>query len=527
MKVDEPVPQHPATIWALIEEKAASTPDVPLLVDDRKRAMSHAEFRDACLRAAAGLQALGVHEGSKVSWQIPTIMESAVLLGALSRLGAVQNPLVPILRRRDVGFIVNQTGAEILIVPGVWRAFDYEAMANDIAAESGCQVLVMGNPALDGDGSLALPMGDPSTLPPPPSSLDPADLPIRWIYYSSGTTGSPKGACHTDATIMNGPNGMITRLDMGPDDRYPMVFPIAHIGGIGVMVFALETGCPLILMETFNMVDSPVWLAEQGATFLGSTVPFFHAYLDAQRRFGSTPLYPGLRALLGGGAPKPPDLHYEVQKVLPGCRGILSSWGLTEFPMATYCSSDDTDDQLAHTEGRLVPGVELRVVSFEGVECGPGVEGELRLRGPQQFRGYLDVSLNTDAIDDQGYFRTGDLGIVGPEGHVRITGRMKDVIIRNAENISAREVEEVIYGCDKVREVAVIGVPDPKTGERCCAVIELNDPDATLTLAELADFCRSTGLTTQKIPERLEIITDMPRNAMGKVAKQELRSRFK
>ena len=111
--------------------------------------MSHAEFRDACLRAAAGLQALGVHEGSKVSWQIPTIMESAVLLGALSRLGAVQNPLVPILRRRDVGFIVNQTGAEILIVPGVWRAFDYEAMANDIAAETGCQVLVMGNPAED------------------------------------------------------------------------------------------------------------------------------------------------------------------------------------------------------------------------------------------------------------------------------------------------------------------------------------------------------------------------------------------
>ena len=338
---------------------------------------------------------------------------------------------------------------------------------------------------------------------------------------------SPKGACHTDASIMNGPNGMISRLDMGPDDRYPMVFPITHIGGIGVMVFALETGCPLILMETFNMVDSPVWLAEQGATFLGSTVPFFHAYMDAQRRFGNTPLYPGLRALLGGGAPKPPDLHYEVQKVLPGCRGILSSWGLTEFPMATYCSSDDTDDQLAHTEGRLVPGVELRVVSFEGVECGPGVEGELRLRGPQQFRGYLDVSLNTDAIDDQGYFRTGDLGIVGPEGHVRITGRMKDVIIRNAENISAREVEEVIYGCDKVREVAVIGVPDPKTGERCCAVIELNDPDATLTLAELADFCRSTGLTTQKIPERLEIVDDMPRNAMGKVAKQELRSRFK
>jgi cyclohexanecarboxylate-CoA ligase len=527
IQVDEPVPVHFPTIWALIEAKAAATPDAPLLVDDRHRSMTHAEYRDAALRAAAGLYALGIDEGTKVSWQIPTVMESAVLLGALSRLGAVQNPLVPILRRRDAGFIVKQTGADVMIVPGVWRSFDYEAMARDIAEEVGCQVIVTGHPDLSTDGSLALPDGDPATLPPlaaPPE--DPANLPVRWIFYSSGTTGSPKGALHTDVSIMNGPNGMITRLDMGPKDRYPMVFPITHIGGIGVMVFALETGCPLILMETFNMVDSPMWLAEQGATFLGSTVPFFHAYMDAQRRFGTTPLYPGLRAFLGGGAPKPPDLHFEVQQVLPGCRGIISSWGLTEFPMATYCSADDSDEDLAHTEGRLVPGVELRVVSFEGADVGPGFEGELRLRGPQQFRGYLDSSLNADALDDQGYFRTGDLGIVGPQGHVRITGRMKDVIIRNAENISAREVEEVVFGHDKIRDVAIIGVPDPKTGERCCAVVELNDPNDTLTLAELAEFCRATGLTTQKIPERLELVTDMPRNAMGKIAKQELRKQF-
>ena len=528
IRVDEAVPEHPPTIWSLIEQRAEDTPDGPMLFDDRDRSLTFAEFKAAALRAAAGLQALGVHEASKVSWQLPTVLESAVLLAALSRLGVVQNPLVPILRRRDVGFIVEQTGADFLIVPGLWRSFDYEAMAKEVAAETGCQVLVTGHPDLSTDGSLALPSGDPATLPPlPPPPNGPGDLPVRWIFYSSGTTGAPKGACHTDASIMAGPNGMLARLDMGPDDRYPVVFPFTHIGGVCVMTFALETRCPLILLESFDMSKSPVWLAAQSPTFLGSTVPFFHAYLDAQRRFGTDPLYPKLRALLGGGAPKPPDLHTEVQEVLPGCRGILSSWGLTEFPMATYCSTDDTDEQLAHTEGRLVPGVELRVISFEGDECGPGVEGELRLRGPQLFRGYLDASLNADALDEQGYFRTGDLGIVGPEGHVRITGRMKDVIIRNAENISAREVEEVLFGYDKVRDVAVIGVPDPKTGERCCAVVELTDPEDTLTLAELADFCRATGLTTQKIPERLELVTDMPRNAMGKIAKQELRSRFR
>jgi acyl-CoA synthetase (AMP-forming)/AMP-acid ligase II len=233
-----------------------------------------------------------------------------------------------------------------------------------------------------------------------------------------------------------------------------------------------------------------------------------------------------LRALTAGGAPTPAEVNRMAREVL-GVHGITSSWGLTEFPVATYPSPDAPVAVLDHTTGPAVAGVEVRTVGTDGQVCATGEEGELRLRGPQCFLGYVDASLDDDAFDADGWFRTGDLGRVGADGNVVITGRLKDVIIRNAENISAREVEEVIYGCDKVREVAVIGVADPKTGERCCAVIELNDPDATLTLAELADFCRSTGLTTQKIPERLEIVDDMPRNAMGKVAKQELRSRFK
>jgi acyl-CoA synthetase (AMP-forming)/AMP-acid ligase II len=348
---------------------------------------------------------------------------------------------------------------------------------------------------------------------------------VRWIFYSSGTTGDPKGICHTDASIMAGANGMVARLGLGPDDRYPIVFPIAHIGGANVLSLTLETACPMILVESFDMQQTPLDLARLDPTYLGSTVPFFHAYLDAQRRVAPRRLYPHLRALLGGGAPKPPDLHAEVKEVLD-CAGIISSWGLTEFPMATYCSASDNDDQLAHTEGRLSPGVELRMVTSDGSECPPGREGELRLRGPQLFRGYLDTALNADAFDELGFFRTGDLGVVGPEGHVRITGRSKDIIIRNAENISAREVEEVLLTHPLVRDVAVIGLPDPRTGERCCAVVELADRAATLGLADLADHCRSTGLTTQKIPERLEIIDVLPRNAMGKIAKGELRARF-
>jgi acyl-CoA synthetase (AMP-forming)/AMP-acid ligase II len=525
-------------MWSLVEKRAAASPDALMLLDDRGRSLTYEQYRTAAVRTAAGLAEQGVGPGTPVSWQLPTVLEAAVLLAALSRLGAVQNPLVPILRRREVGFIVSQTGADLLIVPGVWRSFDYEAMARDVAADTGCRVLVTGHPdtmpgglpgGTDGGtagGALALPTGDADAPLPLPPDEDAGARAVRWVFYSSGTTGDPKGACHTDRSIMAGANGMVARVGLGADDRYPVVFPIAHIGGANVLSLALETACPLILVETFDMQRTPLSLARLGPTYLGSTVPFFHAYLDAQRRSGPRRLYPKLKALLGGGAPKPPELHAEVKAVLD-CAGIISSWGLTEFPMATYCSADDTDDQLANTEGRLSPGVEMRTVGDDGSDCPPGTEGELRLRGPQLFLGYLDSSLNDDAFDADGFFRTGDLGVIGPEGHVRITGRSKDVIIRNAENISAREVEEVLLTHPLVRDVAVIGLPDARTGERCCAVVELTDPPATLGLPDLAEHCRAAGLTTQKIPEQLEVVDALPRNAMGKIAKQELRARFR
>ncbi len=525
-RVDEPVPEHQPTFWSLVEQRATATPDRLMLADERGRSLTYGQYRAAALRTAVALAAMGVEPGTPVSWQLPTVVEAAVLIAALSRLGAVQNPLVPILRHRDVEFIVSQTGTDLLIVPGTWRSFDYEGMARQVAESTGCRVLVTGHPDLAARGDLGLPeaQGDG----PLPAADDAGGTPpVRWIFYSSGTTGNPKGACHTDGSIMNSANGMVARLGMGPDDRYPLVFPIAHIGGANVLSFAMETGCPLILVEQFDMQRTPLDLARQEPTFLGSTVPFFHAYLDAQRRAApGRLLYPRLRALLGGGAPKPPDLHYEVKEVLQ-CVGIISSWGLTEFPMVTYCSADDDDEQLALTEGRVSPGVELRTVAADGSDCPPGVEGEMRVRGPQLFLGYLDASLNQDALDELGFFRTGDLGVVGPEGHVRITGRSKDVIIRNAENISAREVEEVLLTHPRVRDVAVIGVPDPRTGERCCAVVELLDPHTAFGLAEVAEHCRDAGLTTQKIPERLEIIDVLPRNAMGKIAKQDLRARFR
>ena len=186
---------------------------------------------------------------------------------------------------------------------------------------------------------------------------------------------------------------------------------------------------------------------------------------------------------------------------------ILSAWGLTEFPIATGSFMDDIDEDLAVAEGRALPGhrPQDRRPSTATV-LPPGEEGEVLVRGPQALKGYVDASLDAAAFDDEGFFRTGDLGVVGPRGHLRITGRTKDIIIRNAENLSALEIEGVVYTHPKVADVAVIGVPDPRTGERACAVVVLAEGEDALTLAEVVEHCRSHELANQKIPERLEIV---------------------
>jgi len=207
-----------------------------------------------------------------------------------------------------------------------------------------------------------------------------------------------------------------------------------------------------------------------------------------------------------------------------GVPGVVSSWGLTEFPVATFASPDAPTQVLDHTTGPPVAGVELRVVAADGRRCGAGEEGELRLRGPQCFAGYVDASLDADAFDADGWFRTGDLGVVDAAGNVAITGRSKDIIIRNAENISALEVEEALFRHPDIVEAAVVSAPDARTGERVCAFV-VAAPGTAVTLTSIAQHCRALGLAIQKVPEQLELVDSLPRNPFGKVLKQDLKQR--
>jgi acyl-CoA synthetase (AMP-forming)/AMP-acid ligase II len=236
-------------------------------------------------------------------------------------------------------------------------------------------------------------------------------------------------------------------------------------------------------------------------------------------------LFPNARAFPGGGAPKPPQLHFDVRETMGA--PIVSGYGLTECPVLAMNSVDDPDEKLAETEGRASPeGTKIKVVQSDGAQAPAGEEGEIRVLAPQQCLGYLDESLNAAAFDDEGYFRTGDLGVVDAEGFVTITGRLKDVIIRKGENISAKEVEDLLYQHPDVADVAVSGLPDPRTGERACAVVAWKAARDPLELSAVAAFLQEQGLMVQKIPEQLEPVDEIPRNPTGKILKHELQKRF-
>ncbi len=507
-----------SSLWSLIERRAEVTPGGLLAHEDTGRELTFGSYREACLRAAAGLFVRhGVGRDTPVSWELPTWNESLVLVGALARLGARQNPLIPIYRDREVGFITDQSRASLLVVPTVHRGYDFEAMAERVAGERpGLSILV---------ADRRLPDADPEGLPEPEAPPEMADgAPIRWVFYTSGTTADPKGAPHSDIEVLASAVAMAECLDIRTDDVAALIFPFTHIGGIGWLMASLVTGCTLLTTESFDPVETPRFLAANGVTLAGSGTPFHLAYLEAQRASPTVPLFPMVRSYPGGGAPKPPRLHYDLKEEIGGV-GIVSGYGLTEAPIVAMGSASDPDEKLATTEGRPTPGVDLIVVGPDGRRLPPGVEGEIRLKGPQVISGYLDPALDADAFDGEGYFRTGDLGNVDGDGYVTITGRLKDVIIRNGENISAKEVEDLLYTHPAVADVAVIGLPDQRTGERACAVVALS-MGTSLTVQEMAGFLTGAGLRIQSVPERLEVVDVIPRNPAGKILKHELRARF-
>ncbi|MEV4867055.1 class I adenylate-forming enzyme family protein [Streptomyces ossamyceticus] len=485
------------TLWELLDRRAALTPDRPVLLQD-DRTLTFGELRSRAERVAAGLYDMGVRPGTVVAWQLPTRIETALLSFALARLGAVQSPVIPFYRDREVGFALRESKAEFFAVPGEWRGFDHTGMARRLGARGVFEAYE------------ALPDGDPAVLPAAPAD----GTSVRWIYWTSGTTSDPKGVLHTDRSLIAGGSCLAHALRLSSDDVGSIAFPYAHIGGPDYMVMLLLYGFPAVLFEHFALPAALDGYRKHGVTVAGGSTAFYSMFLAEQRKQPGVPVVPSLRLLAGGGAPKPPELYHSVVREM-GVQ-LTHGYGMTEVPMITMGAPDDSAENLATTEGRPPEGMEIRIV-----------DGEVRLKGEAVCRGYLDPEQSAAAFDADGFFVTGDLGRLTDSGHLVLTGRLKDVIIRKGENISAKEIEDLLHRHPAVRDVAVIGLPDAERGERVCAVVEQPPEAEPLTLATVTSYLRAEGLSVHKLPEQVEIVDALPRNeTLRKVLKYKLRERY-
>ncbi|MFI9049339.1 class I adenylate-forming enzyme family protein [Streptomyces sp. NPDC053427] len=520
-------PSRIRTLWELVEYRARASAGAPMFFDEDGRTVTFDEVRDEAVRVAAGFRGLGIGAGTRVAWQLPTRVETVVASLALARIGAVQTPVIPLHREREVGFILAESAAEFFLVPGVWRGFDHAAMARKLAGD-GVRVVSVA------DG---LPVGDPGDAADPVA--DGGDGRTTWVYYTSGTTASPKGVEHTDASLIAGGVGLATALGMSGDDIGSIAFPYAHIAGPDYVIAMLVSGFPAVVLETFEAGRAAAVYRRSGVTMAGGSTAFYQAFLDESRRYrGQSPeaerLIPSLRLLSGGGAPMPQELYAAAGRELD-C-AIVHGYGMTECPMIAMGTPYDSDEQLARTVGRPVVGAEVRIVRADGSEAGAGEPGEVTLKGTMLFRRYTDPALTAEAFDEDGYFHTGDLGHLRPDGHLVLTGRLKDIIIRKGENISAQEIEDLVRTHPAVADAAVIGLPDRQRGERVCAVVTLAEPSpgsaagpasAPLTLSALTSHLRAAGLMMQKLPEQLEVMDELPRGGpLNKVLKSALRERY-
>lgn len=484
------------TIAGLLDECASSRPDRPLLRDVAGVEWSVSAVARLSLAAANWLHHAGVRPGMTVAWQLPSHVNAAVVMLALARMPVVQAPVIHLYRSREVCAAVEVAGADILVVD-----------------ESTSASAAPGKPTVTVPQDFVAQLESATTA----THLAPEDVATatepQWIYFTSGTTGRPKGVHHTDATLLSAARGYVTHLGVGSDPREvgTIAFPIAHVGGMVYLAAALVGDFPVLLVPKVSPDTLPGLLAEHQVTVTGASTAFYQMLVAAQLGAPTTELLmPALRMLIGGGAACPPEVHRQVREHLRV--PVVHAYGMTEAPMVCVSEHTDSDEQLANSAGRPIPGAQLRV----------GPTGEIELCGRNLTPGYTDRAQWEQALAADGWFRTGDRGHLRTDGRIVITGRTKDLIIRKGENIAPDELENELLAHPLVDEIAVLGQPDELRGELVCAVVRRSPHHRDVTLDELCTFLDHRGLMKQKWPERLVVVDEFPMTGLGKIAKSEL-----
>ncbi len=481
--------------------------------------VTFAELRHTAECLAGSLQRLGVRAGDVVASQLPTWSEAAAVFLAAARLGAIVHPLLPASRERELRAAWKETRARVLFVPAVFRGWDYADWLGKLRGDlPGLEHVIACRGRAPGwmrtwDALLRESPGIASATPVDPDSL-------LLLVYTSGSTAAPKGVLHTHNTLAAEVLSLRRAHGIGARDRCLVPSPVAHVSGLvhGILVPAI-LGTTAALMERWDPHEALHWLERENMTYMAGVPTLLQDLVDVTRN--RAPCSLALRLFSCGGAPVSEELIAAARRQMPSCVA-KRVYGSTEFPTIATTDAADAAARGGKCEGRAIPPNQMRIVDHHGRVCAPGTEGEVEARGPECFVGYTDSEATAESFTPDGWFRTGDLGVLDREGYLQVTGRRKEVILRKGEKVSAREVEEVLAGCPGVAEVAVLGVPDPRSGERVCAVVRLL-PGTALTLAEVCGFLTARGVARWKHPEQLAIVQAMPRTESGKVHRAALR----
>jgi acyl-CoA synthetase len=476
------------------------------------------DVTDLARRVGGGLRARGVGPGDLVAFQLPNWVEAAATFWATAFLGAVPVPIVHFYGPKEVGFILGQSGARVFVTAARFGHLDYLASLDMLWPDLPELELV----AVVADEDLPTGLVPFSKL----AEADPIGAPARvdpsspaLVAYTSGTTADPKGVVHAHRTIgfeirqlgaMQAPRG-------GP----PMLVgaPVGH--GIGMLAALL---IPVFRREPIHLID--VWdptvvlaaMLEDGVYSGAGATFFLTSLLDHP---GFTDEHRDLMRHVGLGGSSVPAAVTDRADAMG--ISIVRMYGSTEHPSITGSRHEEPRDKRLYTDGHPLPGVEIRLVDDDGKEVSAGTSGEIHSRGPDCFPGYTDPMLTQECFDAEGWYATGDVGVLDDDGYLSIVDRKKDIIIRGGENISALEVEELVLRLPGVAEVAVVAAPDARLGEHACAFVRTLPNHEAPTLDTVRAHLDATGLARQKWPEELRGIEEFPRTPSGKIQKFALR----
>lgn len=486
-----------------------------VVVTDGAGHLTRRELHDRAIRLGSALSRRGLRPGAVVAFQLPNWSEACVISLACALYGFVLCPLLLMYRERELGLILSRTACDALFIPGVFGRVDFPALLQRAPIENRARLRIFSVRAAG--ASFEQLLAEPAEPFPPPAVAGSA---TKSVTFTSGTTDRPKGVLHTHDTMLATTRRAAAFWGMDDTDRMLVPSPIGHIGG-SLYAFELPwlTGASAHLMERWEPAAAVALTEQHQLTFCAGATPFLQGLLDTARSSGSR--LPSLRRFICGGASVPPALVEAASAQFPNAV-ISRAYGSTEVPLVSPGIRTRADAlHGATTDGEI--DVETRLVDAAGQGVPPGTQGDILARADGMFAGYLDPEDATDAFTADGFFRMGDIGRIVDGRYLEITGRRKEIIIRLGENISPLEIETVLLQCPAIERAAVVGIPDPRTGERAVAFVTLK-PGHVLDMPAMQSFLSAAGLARQKFPEQLHILPDIPTNAVGKIIKADLRT---